>query len=112
MTTRAKKIVNGQQLATSAATYYTAPVNTSCVIKKLTFTNTSASTRLVTVYLISTGGSANDASTLSKVKSIAANETWECTEAENHVIEAGGFIQAFADAGASISIHGSGIEIV
>ncbi len=107
-----KRIIAGSQLTTSAATYYTAPSSTKCIIKRLTFTNTTAGAVTVTVYLIPFAGSASDSNTISHTHSVAANETWICSEAEGQVIEQLGFIQALASAGTSITIMASGVEIV
>ena len=92
----------------SAATYYTTPNGTRTVIKKLPFVNTTGGAVMVTVYLVPSAGTAAAANTLTSARSIAAGETWSCPDAENMVLEAGGFIQAF---GNGVTIMGSGIEI-
>lgn len=111
MATRNVRIIGGSQLTGSAATYYTAPANTRCVIKRLTLTNTSAGAVTATVHLVASGGTASDANTLTKTHSIAAAETWDCVSAEGHVLEPGGTVQALASAVTSITIIGSGVEI-
>ena len=112
MATIAKKIIPGTQLPTSASAQYTTPANTRTLIKKLTFTNTTTNARLVTLYLVSSGGSAGSSSMLSYEKTLAPKETWEAYEAEGHILEPGDSIQAFSDAAASVTVHGSGIELV
>jgi len=107
-----KNIVVPAQLTTSAATYYTVTANTKCEIRKLTFCNTTAGAVSVTVYLVNSGGSANDAATVTKTRLLAAGETWSCSDAIGHVLEAGGTIQALASANTSISIRGTGLETV
>lgn len=111
MATTNKRIIAGSQLTVSAATYYTAPDSTKCVIKRLTLVNTTAGAVTATVYLVVSGGTASDANTITKTRTLAANETWDCASAEGHVIEAGGTIQALASAGTSITIIGSGVEV-
>lgn len=106
-----RKIIPGSVLGTGATTYYTAPANTRCLIKKLTFTNVSSAAVLVTVYLVPSGGAAGDANTIRKQKTVAPLDVFECFEAENQVVEAGGFIQALADVASDITIQGSGIEL-
>lgn len=108
----AKRIISGAQLTVAAATYYTAPANTKTVIKRLTFCNTSANAVTVTLYLVPSAGAAGDANTIAKTKTMFGGETWSCPDAEGHVLEAGGTIQALASAGTSITILGSGVEIV
>jgi hypothetical protein len=106
-----KKLMTPAQLTGSAATYYTSPTNGRTVIKKMTFSNNDSSARTVTVYLIASGGSAGVTNILTIAKSLAASETWECTEAEGHIIGGGDFIQALADVTAKVTMHLSGVEM-
>lgn len=109
--TTAKRLAEGSLLTVSAATYYTTPVNTKCVIKKLTCTNPTAGAVKVTIYLVPSGGSAGDANTIRKVRTVGPYEVFEVYEAEDHVLEAGDFIQALADVGGAVALMASGIEI-
>lgn len=111
MATSNVRIIPGSQLTTSAATYYTAPANTRCVVRRLTLCNTSAGAVTATVHLVASGGTASDSNMIAKTHSLSAAETWDCVSAEGQVIEAGGTIQALASAGTSITIVGSGVEI-
>lgn len=111
MARTAKRLIAGSQLTTSAATYYTAPALTQCVIRKISCTNTTGGAVTVTLYLITSGGSASASNTIASAKSLAAGETWSSPDVEGHVLEAGGFIQALASANTSITILGSGIEL-
>jgi hypothetical protein len=106
-----KRLVAGSQLTTSAATYYTVPALTTTILRKLSFCNTSGGAVTVTVHLITSGGTASASNTISSAKSLAANETWSSPDVEGHVMEAGGFIQALASAGTSVTLIASGIEI-
>jgi hypothetical protein len=101
------------QLTAAAATYYTAPANTRTIIKKLTFTNpvSSAAARIVTVHLVPSGGAASDTNTITSQKSIAIGQTWECFEAENHILSPGDFVQALADAATDVTMMMSGLEV-
>ena len=107
-----KKLVEGSQLTTSAATYYTAPANTTTILKKVTVTNTTAGAVSLTMYLVPSGGSAGNANMITDAKAIAAGATYEVYEAENHVLMTGDFLQALASAGASLTLQASGIEVV
>lgn len=107
----AKKLFNPALLTASAATYYTSPANTRTLVKKLTFTNTDTVARTVTVYVIPSGGSASATNTLISARALAAGETYECFEAEGHVLSTGDFIQALASTTSVVSIQGSGVEM-
>jgi hypothetical protein len=111
MATRNVRIIPGSQLTTGAESYYVAPANTRCVVKRLSLTNTTLPAVTVTVHLVPSGGSATDSNMIAKAHAIAGEETWDCVSAEGHVLEAGGSIQALASAATSITIVGSGVEI-
>lgn len=111
MTSTAKRIFTPAQLGVSAATYYTVPTNTRCVIKKLTLTNSTGTARTATVYLVPSGGTAGATNVLTSAKTIAPGQTWECIYAEDHVLESGSTLQALAEVASAITIHGSGVEI-
>jgi len=106
------RTITAAQLTATAATYYTAPANTKSIIKKLTFTNTTAGALTVTVYLVPSGGTASATNTLVSAQAIGAGECWECYQAAGQVLQAAGFIQALASAATSISIQGAVAEVV
>ena len=106
------KTITAALIAAAAATYYTAPANTRALIKKLTFTNTTAGALTVTVHLLPSGGTASATNMLVSARNIGAGETYECFEAQGQVLQAGGLIQALASAATSISIQGSVAEVV
>jgi len=104
-----KRIISGAQVTASLAPYYTCPANTKCIIKNLSFSNTTATARTVTVNLIPSGGTAGAANQIVTTHTIPAYSEWQCSIASGHVLEAGGFIQAVADSASAITIIGSGI---
>lgn len=111
-----KRLFDSLQLgATSPGTaLYTAPAQTRCIVKKLTFSSTDASTaRTVSVYIVRSGQAAalDDAEVLWKTKTLAPLESKSCYEAEGHVLEEGDMLYAVASAATSITAHGSGVEI-
>lgn len=110
MTTTLKRMTNGAQLTTSAATYYTAGTGVRCMIKHVTFCNTSGSNVTVTAYLVPSGGSATDSNIITKTHTLIPSETWNCPDLEGHVIEDGGTLQALASANTSVNIVASGVE--
>lgn len=103
-----KQIIAPTVLTNAAAIYYTVPANTTTIIKKLTFANTTAGAVTVTVYF----SGSDDAHTVRKTRTLAALETWECYEAENHSLPAAATIQAICSANTSVTVIGSGLEIV
>jgi hypothetical protein len=109
MAQRIKRLFAPAQLTTSAATYYTA-TSVRMVLKKLTATNTTGTSRLVTIYLVVSGGSASATNTIIYQRTVLAGQTVEFYEAENHVLESGDFLQALADAATAVSFMGAGIE--
>jgi len=111
MAVTAKRLISGSELTGSLATYYTAPANTRAVIKKLTLTNKSVGALTVDLHLVPSGGTADDTNQLLDAESVAAGECLEITQAENQVIETGGFIRALASSAAEITIICSGVEI-
>lgn len=112
MATTNKPLNAGVQLATSASAAYTAPVNTTTILKKVTITNTSASAATVTLYVVTSAGTPGAANTVTSAKAIAAGATYEAYEVENHVLAAGDSLQALASAASALSLKVSGIEIV
>lgn len=107
-----KSMVNGTNLTNSAATYYTTPASTRALIKRATFCNDHTAVVTVTINLVPSGGSAAYGNQITKTRALAAGETWVCTEIENHVLEAGGFISMVASVDAKVGVRISGYEIV
>jgi hypothetical protein len=107
-----KTLVEGVQLTAVVVSYYTPAALTTCVLKKLTATNSTAGAIALTVYLVPSGGAPGVTNIVTSAKSIAAGATYEVYEAENHVLQPGDSLQAFASAGASLTLRASGIEIV
>ena len=106
-----KALVEGAQLATSATAEYTAPGNTTTILKKVTVTNTTSSAQTVTIYLVASGGSAGASNCITSAQTVAANAVYEAYECENHVLMTGDSIQALASAASSLTLRVSGIEI-
>lgn len=99
--------IEGATLTTSAATYYTAPASKKTVVPHLLVCNTDTSARLVTIYLIQSGGSAAGTKCIF-AQSVAASGSvmivgpW--------ALDAGDFIQALAAAGSVVSLRVTAIE--
>lgn len=104
------QLIAPQQLTNAAATYYTSTSLTTR-IDKLSVTNTTGGAVTVTIYLITVGGSASAANTITYQKSINAGQTWNCPDVVGQVLKNGDFIQALASANASLTIMASGVQI-
>lgn len=100
-------------LTGSAATLATAPTPTNAptgssfatsLLKSLVLCNTDSSARTVTLYIIPSGGSANDKYCIAKDLSIAAKTTHEFINPDNTMpLNAGEFIQGLADTTLKVS---------
>jgi hypothetical protein len=109
MSLTATSLVQGVQLTNSAATYYTCPSNQRVVIRHAVFTNTTAGAITVTAYVVPSGGSAGDPTTVLKAFSIAGNTAYTSPELSGVVLNTGDTLQALASASTSISLNASGI---
>jgi hypothetical protein len=107
MAISAKKLFNPTQLGTSASTLYTVPAGTKTLVKRLIAHNTDTSSRIITLYLVPSGGAAGVSNQVAK-ETIPA-EDYAVFDLDQ-VLEAGDTIQALADAASVITVHGSGIE--
>lgn len=105
-----KRLVDGSQLTTSAATYYTTPANTLTTIAACTLTNTTAGPVTATVHLVPSGGSATASNMVLSARVIATGESYNVGSAIGQTLAAGGTLQALAGAVTSISLVASGYE--
>lgn len=102
------RLVDGSQLTTSAATYFTSPSNTFTTIAACTLTNTTAGAITATMYLVPLAGSPTASNCILSARVLAAGETYNVGSAIGQTLAAGGMIQALAGAAASISLVASG----
>lgn len=105
-----KRLVDGSQLTASAATYYTTPANTLSTIAAMSVTNTTATARTVTVYLVPSGGSAGVTNCVCSARTVAPGETFNVPGAIGQTLAAGGFISALADSATALTLVASGYE--
>lgn len=105
-----KRLVNGSQLTTSAATYYTAPANTLTTISASSVTNTTATAQAVTVYLVPSGGTAGVTNCVCSARVVAPGETYNISGAIAQTLASGGTIQALSDAATALTLVVSGYE--
>lgn len=109
MTTIAKVLIPAKQAEAVQTTQYAA-TNVRTIIDKFTATNTSAAAVTLSVNLVTAADTAGAQNTISKLKSLAANETYTFPELVGHILNAGDFISTLASAGASVTIRASGRE--
>lgn len=103
--------ITSAQLTASAATYYTSPTNGRGIIKKLTFTNSTATARTITVYLVPSAGSAGATNIITDGVTVPAHSTYECFEAEGQTLLTGQTLQALSDSATAVTIAGTVAEI-
>ncbi len=112
------RIISGSAVTASAAIYYTAPDRTPTTektrtyIRRLTLTNTGAVDETVTIYLVPAGAVAGPANMLVSALSVPAGKTVAVREAEGHILEPNGTIQAVKGGapGSAVTIMASGVE--
>ena len=109
MTVTAKPLIGSKQMEAAQTTQYTA-VNCTTVIDKFTATNTSASNAVISVNLVSSGGSAGATNLIVDSRGIAPDETYTFPELVGQVLASGGFISTTGTASA-LTIRSSGREI-
>ena len=84
-----------------------AETGTKRIIRKATFTNNTGGVLTVDLFIDPTGAAEVQ---VADTKSLADAETWSCPDAEGHVLEAAGTIDAGAS-GAGIDLVISGVKI-
>lgn len=104
-----KRLVDGSQLDTTIATYYTA-TNVRARIDAIVLTNTTAGAETVTLHIVPSGGTADDTNCVLSAKSIAAGASYVPPGAIGQWLEDGGTLQALASAVTAITLVASGVE--
>lgn len=108
-TTTAKALVQGSVLTGSAAVYYTADAAVRAIVKSASVVNTTGGAVAVTIYKVPNGGTPGAANTIISARNVASNETYNCPELVNHVLETGATLQAL---GSGLTFVVSGAEVV
>jgi vancomycin resistance protein YoaR len=109
MTVTVKVLVPAKQAEAAQTTQYTA-TNCTAIIDKFTATNTSAANAVISVNLVSSGGSAGATNLIVDNRAIAPDETYTFPELVGQVLANGGFISTTGTATA-LTIRASGREI-
>jgi voltage-gated potassium channel Kch len=114
MTITAKQMVAPQQLTNADALYYTAPTNTTGVIKRATFTNTSAGAVTITANIVPPAGSSSAANRVIDPQNtvLSAGQTYVAPELAGKTMPAGTMLRMLASAASAITVAVDGVEIV
>lgn len=107
-----KQLAGNLQLGTSISTLYTVPANTRTTIAAAALNNTSATPRTVTLHLVPSGGSATTANQIITTVTVpaAGAQPTQLPAIVGQILEAGGTIQALAEAATCITPLISGYE--
>lgn len=104
------KRLAGGTLTNATATYYTAGTGTKTRIDAFSIVNYSGSAATFTLYLVPTGGSADNTNIVIKDRSVAAAASGRLLEGIGQWLDAGGTIQMVASVNSALTITASGIE--
>lgn len=97
-------------LTNATATYYTAGSGIKARIDAPSLMNYSGSAATFSLWLVPTGGAADNTNILIKDRSVAAGASGRILEAVGQWLDAGGSIQMSASANTAITVTFSGIE--
>lgn len=103
-----KRLVDGTQLTAAAAIYFTTQDNSLATISACSLTNTTATARLATVYLVPSGGTAGAGNVVCSGRIVAPGETFNVSGAIGQTLAAGGTVQALSDAASALTLVASG----
>ena len=112
MTITPKQMVAPQQLTNTDALYYTAPANTTSIIKRATFTNTTGGAVTVTANIVAASGSSSAANQIVPAVAVAAGQAYVSPELAGKTLPAGTMLRMLASANASITVAVDGVEVV
>ena len=114
MTITAKKMVAPQQLTNADALYYTVPANTTGVIKRATFTNTSAGAVTITANIVPSAGSSSASNRIIDPQdtTLSAGQAYVALELAGKTMPAGTMVRMLASANSAITVAIDGVEIV
>ena len=114
MTITAKQMVAPQQLTNADALYYTVPTSTTGVIKRATFTNTSAGAVTITANIVPAAGSSSASNRVVDPQNtvLSAGQTYVSPELAGKTMPAGTMVRMLASANTAITVAIDGVEIV
>lgn len=98
-------------IAATGTTYYTVAASTRTRIDAMVLTNTDTVARTVSVYLVSSGGSAGDSNVVLSSFNLAPGQTLRVKGAIGQVLQTGSTIRASASVANKVNIYASGVEV-
>lgn len=101
----------GLTLTSSASLVYASPVNTNTLVKRATFTNTDTSTRTITVYRVTSGGTPSTANAIIFAYKLAPGQDYSPVCLSNLILGAGENLQALSDVAAKVNCFASGFTL-
>jgi hypothetical protein len=110
MTVTVKALVEAKYAEAAQTTQYTAS-GLTCIIDKLTATNTSGSAATISINVVANGGSAGATNLITKTKTLQALEVYTFPEIVGHVLASGDFVSTIAGTASAIVIRMSGREV-
>lgn len=110
MTVTAKALVEGQIVPATDTTVYTAPLNTTTIIDKVTTANYDTVSRVVTISIVASGGSVGDAYYIAK-RTLTAKETYIWPEVVGQILAPGDYVSVVASNATGVNVRMSGREI-
>jgi hypothetical protein len=110
MTVTVKVLVPAKTAENAQTTQYTAS-GVTAIIDKFTATNYSASTAVISVNLVTSGGAAGNDNLIVKTKALQPSETYTFPELVGAALMPSGFISTLAGTASAVNIRVSGREI-
>ena len=107
----AKPLVQATTVGAGTSVFYTAPVNTTGVVKQISLTNQTTSAVTVSVWVTQTTAAPTATNIIINEKTLAPKEAWSAWPMVGQAITSGYSIQAQASAASAVTIRVSGLEI-
>jgi len=105
-----KVIIPAKQAEAAETTQYTCPAATRMLLDKFTGCNTTGAAATLTARIVTVGGAAGVANTITSAKAVQPGETYSFPELVGQVLQPGDFISTLASA-VAITIRCSGREV-
>lgn len=106
-----KRLIDGVEIGNTSTLIYTAPSNTTVVIKSASICETTNAAITVDMWIVESGGSAADANLLYNDLAVSAKATIDLSSLVNKVLQAGDMIYAQASTASALTLHISGSTV-
>lgn len=110
MTVTAKVLAEGEIIPNADTTVYTAPLNTTTIVDKVTTANYDSVPRVISLSIVPSGGSVGNAYYIAK-RTLAAYETYIWPEMVGQILATGDYVSAIASNATGVNLRMSGREI-